>query len=413
MRERDRFIDGLRALAILGVVTGHWMVGALVATPEGLRIDSPLRHLDGLHPVTWLLQMLGLFFLVGGYTSAQGLRRARARGETDAQWVRRRLWRIGRPVIAATTILAVALPLLGILGLGSATARTTVVLFLQPLWFIGVYAVISALTPYALRLDRRGGLRMVLAFAAAVAVVDVLRFGPDVEPAAVGYLSVLPAWFFAYQLGVAWSAGRVDRRVAAGLVAAGLAVSVLLLAVLEYPVSIVSVPGSARSNSNPPSLMVPALAAIQIGVVLLLRGPIERLLRRRRVWAVVTGLNLSAMSVFTWHQVALVGVSELARRVGTLPGLGDAPVDAGWVAARFAWYPVLALVLAGIVVLVRRYEHPVKVPSGDRISGGTAYRNEVPTARGSRARPGSPDRSRSRTRRPEPGPADRASAKSG
>ncbi|WP_250032695.1 acyltransferase family protein [Paractinoplanes maris] len=361
MRQRDRFIDGLRALAILGVVIGHWMVGALVATPTGLRIDSPLRHLEGLHPVTWLLQMLGLFFLVGGYTAAQGLRRARARGETDAQWVRRRLWRIGRPVLAATVILAVALPLLVVLGLGASTARTTVVLFLQPLWFMGVYAVITALTPYALRLDRRGGLRVVLAFAAAVAVVDVLRFGPDVEPAAVGYLSVLPAWFFAYQLGVAWSAGRVGRRVAAGLLAAGLTVFVLLLAVLEYPVSIVSVPGSARSNSNPPSLMVPALAAIQIGVVLLLRGPIERLLRRPRVWAVVTGLNLSAMSVFTWHQVALVGVSELARRVGPLPGLGDAPASAGWVAARFAWYPVLALALAGIVVMVRRYENPVTV----------------------------------------------------
>jgi hypothetical protein len=65
------------------------------------------------------------------------------------------------------------------------------------------------------------------------------------------------------------------------------------------------------------------------------------------------------MSVFCWHQVALVGVSEAARRLGTLPGLGDAPVDGGWVAARLAWFPVLALVLAGIVGLVRRFENPV------------------------------------------------------
>jgi peptidoglycan/LPS O-acetylase OafA/YrhL len=360
MQQRDRFIDGLRALAILGVVGGHWLVGALVATPAGdLRIDSPMRHLEWLHPVTWFVQMLGLFFLVGGYTAAQGLRRARARGETDAEWVRRRLWRIGRPVVAATVILAVALPLLGLLGLGAGTARTTVVLFLQPLWFVAVYAVITALTPFALSLDRRGGLRVVLALAAAVAVVDVARFGPDVEPVAVGYLSVLPAWCFTYQLGVAWSAGRVDRRVAGGLLAGGLVLFVFLLAVLEYPVSIVSVPGSTRSNSNPPSLLVPALAAIQAGAALLLRCRIERLLHRPRIWAAVAALNLSAMSVFCWHQVALVGVSEVARRLGTLPGLGDAPVDAGWVAARLAWYPVLALVLAGLVVLVRRYEHPV------------------------------------------------------
>ncbi|GAB7047554.1 acyltransferase family protein [Catenuloplanes indicus] len=361
MRQRDRFIDGLRALAILGVVGGHWLVGALVATPAGdLRIDSPLRHLEWLQPATWFLQMLGLFFLVGGYTSAQGLRRARAAGETDTGWVRRRLWRIGRPVLAATVILAVALPPLRMLGvIGAGTAWNTAVLFVQPLWFMAVYAVITALTPRLLRLDRHAGLRAVLAFAAAVAVVDLLRFGPAAEPAAVGYLSVLPAWCFAYQLGIAWSAGRVDRRVAAGLLVGGLTVFVVLIAVLDYPVSIVSVPGAVRSNSNPPSLLVPALAAIQAGAALLLRDRIERFLHRPRVWAAVTVLNLSAMSVFCWHHVALVGVSELARRLGTLPGLGDVPADAGWVLSRLAWYPVLALVLAGIVALVRRYEHPV------------------------------------------------------
>ncbi|MDG4787201.1 acyltransferase [Micromonospora sp. WMMD1102] len=306
MQQRDRFIDGLRALAILGVVGGHWLVGALVATPGGgLRIDSPLRYLESLHPVTWFLQMLGLFFLVGGFTAAQGLRRARARGDTDAEWVRRRLWRIGRPVVAATVILAVALPLLGVLGLGSATARSTVVLFLQPLWFMAVYAVITALTPYALSLDRRAGLRVVVALAAVVAVVDLARFGPEVEPVAVGYLSVLPAWCLPYQLGVAWSAGRLDRRVAGALLAGGLALFVFLLAGLEYPVSIVSVPGSTRSNSNPPSLLVPALAAIQAGAALLLRDRIERLLRRPRIWTAVAALNLSAMSVFCWHQVRL------------------------------------------------------------------------------------------------------------
>ena len=360
--QRDRFIDGLRALAILGVVGGHWLVGALVATPAGgLRIDSPLRYQEWLHPLTWFLQLLGLFFLVGGWTAAAGLRRARSRGETDAAWVRRRLGRIGRPVVAATVILIAALPLLGILGLGAGTARTTVVLFLQPLWFMVLYAVVTALTPYALRLDRRGGLGVVVALAAVVAVVDLVRFAPAVEPAFVGYLSVLPAWGFAYQLGVAWSAGRVDRRIAAGLFAGGLALLVFLLVVLKYPVSIVSVTGSTRSNSNPPSLMVPALAAIQAGAALLLRDRIERLLRRPRIWAVVAALNLSAMSIFCWHQVALAGVSEVARRFGTLPGLGDRPVDPGWVAARLGWFPVLALVLAGLVLLVRRHEHPAPV----------------------------------------------------
>src|SRR5262245_37991244 len=70
---RDRALDAFRALAILGVVLGHWMVTALTRGQDGaLHINSPLAHLPGLAPMTWLLQMLGLFFLVGGYTSARG-----------------------------------------------------------------------------------------------------------------------------------------------------------------------------------------------------------------------------------------------------------------------------------------------------------------------------------------------------
>src|SRR5680860_724383 len=67
---RDRALDGLRALAILGVVLGHWMVGALVLGADGaLTVDSPLRTQPGLAPASWLLQMLGLFFLCLLYTS--------------------------------------------------------------------------------------------------------------------------------------------------------------------------------------------------------------------------------------------------------------------------------------------------------------------------------------------------------
>ena len=143
---------------------------------------------------------LALFFLVGGYTAVHGLRRARERGETDLQWVRRRLWRIGRPVVAATVALMVLLP-----WLGAGTARVTVVLFLQPLWFMAVYAGITALTPLLLRF----GLGAALSFAGVVAVLDLLSLG-----APLSYLSVLPAWAFAYQLGIGWAGGQVTRRVA-------------------------------------------------------------------------------------------------------------------------------------------------------------------------------------------------------
>ncbi|WP_143661973.1 acyltransferase family protein, partial [Streptomyces glaucescens] len=91
---RDRAVDALRALAILGVVLGHWLVTALVADGSTLRTDSPLRHLPSLAPVSWLFQTLAVFFLVGGQVATRGLASSRARGESYGQWLRARLARL-------------------------------------------------------------------------------------------------------------------------------------------------------------------------------------------------------------------------------------------------------------------------------------------------------------------------------
>lgn len=69
---RDRGLDGLRALAVLGVVLGHWLVTALVTGGGTVRVASPLRELPQLAPLSWLFQTLAVFFLVGGWVAARG-----------------------------------------------------------------------------------------------------------------------------------------------------------------------------------------------------------------------------------------------------------------------------------------------------------------------------------------------------
>ncbi|WP_213455249.1 acyltransferase family protein [Rhizomonospora bruguierae] len=357
--DRERHIDGLRALAILGVVCGHWLVGALTPGPDGgLTVHSTLAGLPWLAPASWGFQLLGLFFLVGGYSAVRALDRAHGRGESTGAWLRRRFRRLGAPVLAATALAGAALPVAAAAGVPGSTLRAWAVLFVQPLWFIAVYAVLTALTPYALRLDRRLGAWAALPMAAAVAVVDLLRYGP---PGAtwLGYLTVLPTWLLPYQIGVAWARGRVRRAAAWSLLLAGGALFALLVGWLRYPLSMVSVPGTARSNSNPPSLLVPALAAAQAGAAILLAAPLDRMLRRPVPWAAVAALNLAAMSVFCWHQTALVAVSAAGATLGPpLPGLTTSPEGIGWLAARLAWLPVFAAALAGLVALVRRWEAP-------------------------------------------------------
>jgi hypothetical protein len=311
-----------------------------------------------LAPLSWVLQMLGLFFLVGGYSSSISYARARS----YRSWLGERLLRLARPVVAAAAILAAALAILAVAGVPAGTLRTTAVLVVQPMWFIGIYAVITALTPVALAIDRRLGLLAPLVPLAVVATVDLLRYGPwqDAMPSWLGLVNLLPGWSFAYLLGVGWAHGRIARRHATVLAAGGLALAVSLVLLFQYPISMVGVPGDGRANSHPPSLLVLALAAFQSGLAILLRDKLARLLRRPRLWAPVALVNLSAMTVFCWHQIALMLVSgtALALAPGGLPGLHDAPANLGWVAHRLEWFWVYAAVLGLCVVVARRFEAP-------------------------------------------------------
>lgn len=369
--DRDRALDGLRALAIAGVVLGHFLVMALVVGGDGgLRVTSPLATLPGLAPVSWVLQLLGLFFMVGGYTSALGRARAAARGRPYRRWLRDRLLRLVRPVFAVGVALAVALPLLAFAGEPGATLHTTVTLVVQPLWFIAVYAVLTALTPAAVALCRRFGVLATLPPLALVALVDLLRYGPwaHTVPAAVGLVNLVPGWGFGFLLGVAWAQGRITRRSAALLATGGLALAVLLVLAFGYPVSMVGVPGAGRTNAHPPSLLVLALAAAQCGTAILLRDRLARLLYRPRLWAAVTLINLCAMSIFCWHQVALMVLSAgtLALVPGGLPGLHTVPAGLDWVGYRLAWLPVHLVVLGALVAWARRYEQPHRAALGTR-----------------------------------------------
>lgn len=364
---RDRAIDGLRALAIGGVVVGHWFVMATtVGTGGVLHGASPLSALPALAPASWALQLLGLFFLVGGYQSSRGLERARARGQAYPSWLRGRLLRLVRPVAMATAVLGAALPVLAVAGVPAGTLRTVVVMVAQPLWFIGIYGLVTALTPAAVALDRRLGVLAALPPLLVVAAVDLLRYGPwrEAVPGFVGLVNVVPGWGFAFLLGVAWAAGRIDRRAAAVLAAGGAALGLLLVLGMGYPASMVGVPGAARVNSHPPSLLVPALAACQSGLAILLHERLGRWLRRPGLWAAVALANLQAMTIFTWHQVAslaLAGAAVVAGAAG-VPGLLDVPDDPAWLLHRLTWFPVYAAVLAVLVALARRFEAPWTLP---------------------------------------------------
>ncbi|MGV9994258.1 acyltransferase family protein [Streptomyces sp. NPDC003374] len=351
---RDRAVDALRACAILGVVLGHWLVTALVSgtgsgTHPALRTTSPLQHMPALAPVSWLFQTLAVFFLVGGHVATRGYGSSRARGVPYGQWLRARLSRLFRPVAAVLTLWAVTSATLLLTGADPGTVRALVGLALSPLWFLLVFAALTAATPLLTRLNP-------LWPAAVVLHVDLLRFGLG-GPAWLGWLNLPAGWLVPFTVGAAWTRGELDRRRAGWtLLTGGAAATAVLVALAGYPASMVGVPGAAVSNLNPPTLAAVAFGLAQCGLALLLRAPLRRAMRRPAAWAAVALVNLSAMTVFLWHQTALMATTAVLLPVGPLAGLHTVPDGPGWVVARLAWLPVLTLALAVCWAAFRGFE---------------------------------------------------------
>ena len=356
--QRDRAVDALRALAIAGVIGGHWLVTALVLgqkTSPGsggavLSDNSPLASMPALAPLSWVFQTLAVFFLVGGYSAARGYRGG------YLTWLRKRLIRLARPVGA---LVAVWIPVtvgMCLAGVPAATVHTILFLVISPLWFLGVYAALTALTPVAMWLARRFGAWAAAFPAAVVAVTDLVRFGLS-GPAWVGWINVAAGWLVPYLLGTAWALGSLrGRRVPALMLAGGAAATAALIAWAGYPASMVGVNGAHISNLNPPTLAAVSFGIAQCGLALLLRDRLARLMRRPLAWAGIALVNLSAMTLFLWHQTAFITVSSAGLLAGRVPGLLTAPTGGLWVAERLAWLPVFAIVLTGLWLAFRRVE---------------------------------------------------------
>ncbi|MEU8675744.1 acyltransferase [Streptomyces sp. NPDC048560] len=347
---RDRAVDALRALAILGVVLGHWLVTALVADSGTVRAASPLGYMPQLAPISWAFQTLAVFFLVGGRMGAQGYASARARGTSYRRWLGGRMARLFRPVAALLTVWAVAVGVMAAAGVGHATLHTLCKLVLSPLWFLLVFAALTAATPLVARIHPLWPFAVVLH-------VDLLRFGAD-APAWLGSVNVVAGWLVPYCLGAAWARGGLPIRTTGRvLLAGGAATTVLLVLFAGYPASMVGVPGAAVSNLDPPTLAVVTFGLAQCGAALLLLGPLRRLLARPALWAAVALANLSAMTLFLWHQTAMMAVAATGLSAGgPLPGLHTVPDGPVWVLARLAWLPVFALALLVCRSAFRSYE---------------------------------------------------------
>ena len=354
---RDRVLDAARAFALGVVVLAHalaWDVGTGV----------PANVLDRRPDVawlTWLLQVLPLFFAAGGIANATSWRRE---PDVAAFW-RRRLLRLSTPALLYTSVwTAVLLPLAVVVPLAEPAGRFAA----QLVWFLGVYAAVVVAAPWTVRWTARPWPTLA-AWLVTVLAVDLLRW--NVDPA-LGWLNLLLVWGFAHQLGYHLPALRTAPRLRLLLGAVVAATTAVALGVLgPYSAVLVSYVGDPEpSNLSPPTLVVALYAVAQVLGLAALWPWLDRRLAADRLYLAVGAFGARGIGIYLWH----IPIVALVAGVAWWLGFDAAPLGAAWWAAHLLG---VAVVLAGAWWLAGRAQAAERRALA-RVSGWRAWR--VPLA---------------------------------
>ena len=357
---RNRVVDLVRVFSILVVVFGHWLMAAITFEDGAIVPGHLLELASWTHPLTWVFQVMPLFFFVGGYSNALSWRSARRRDETYGSWLRARLRRLALPVVPLLLVWTIG-GWIGLqLGLDWEILQLASRVALVPTWFLAAYVVIVTLAPPALALWERAGWWTVFVGVALAGVADVLSIGGGIVPA--GFLNYVFVWGTVHQLGYAWVDGELatmSRR--ALMLVIGLLATLILVRAGPYPVAMVGLDTDQITNSYPPRVTLTSLGIFQAGVILVSEPLLQRWMGRLGAWATVVAVSGRIMTLYLWHLTAMVIVVGLGLVTGGL-GFGIDPLSGGWWLSRPVWFAVLIIPTAALIVVFGRYERPEQDP---------------------------------------------------
>lgn len=104
-RIRDHYVDSLRSFSLLIVVLWHWAFTVVIWEADGPHAGNPIGTTQGFWALTWLLQVMPVFFFVGGFAHLRTWSWCSARAaDTPPSWpggyagsYRRLQWRCWSP----------------------------------------------------------------------------------------------------------------------------------------------------------------------------------------------------------------------------------------------------------------------------------------------------------------------------
>ncbi len=354
--DRNRVVDTWRVIALTVVVLGHWLSASVwIQTDGDVTVMNTLEWIPYAGWFTWVVQVMPIFFFVGGYANARALDRKQVNRRTWIVARYRRLFTPAVPLILTWTILALILrPFIDADLVYAGVLNATI-----PVWFLAVYLVLIALAPFAYEWWRRSGWVSVATLGGIALIIDTAYIGFDVP--AVGWINYLFVWSFVHQLGYAWSTADrshqpISTKFGLGLAALALATLVALTTLGWYPVAMVTIPGGGPNNITPPNMAVGILALVQIGIILATRGVIGRFASRKKAWRWIVAISGLMMTIYLWHLTSLSLIT--AAGIFAFDGVffSIEPGTALWWITRPLFDLVLAAGLAILIVIFGRFE---------------------------------------------------------
>ena len=358
--KRDRVIDAIRAYGLLGVIGGHLTMGVVLWSDGVPILSNTLSSSTSLQALTWLLQIMPLFFIAGGSANLLSWNSAQHKQTPYIAWAWQRIQRLLKPMGA---YLLVMIPLgAGVARVSDSAISTPLLnLMTQLLWFLGIYILITALTPLYIFLERKLGRGAVGMWLGIVALTDGLRHYAQ-TPEFLSLLNFISVWSIAAHLGIWYINRTFNRSTLFSFLIIAFGLNLVLVKFGPYPISLVGMPGETFSNMAPPSLVMALHTVICWSGLQLLKNRLTILTNSFKTWRLIVAVNMSAMTIYLWHLPVLTLLTVLSHQLGwdrplTLDALNR--VEPGM---NFWWWSLLfwivcAIAIYGVVQVLWITEH--------------------------------------------------------
>jgi hypothetical protein len=358
---RDRAIDVIRIMSLVGVVLGHTVMAVSTLHDDVFIWDNLLTASVIFQALTWIFQIMPLFFFAGLAACIESWKPHNSWGG----WLMRRCTRLYRPVFWYLAFWGAALVVLRRL-LPEHVYEPVAGISIQLLWFLGAYVLVLATVPLLSRITTTGRVIVaVTAIYAFIALIDAIRINVD-GLSALGYLNLV-VWVIPGMLGVAYRRNLLAGRSALRLGMAMLAVNVALVWFGPYELSLVGIEGQHLKNMTPPSLLLAGHAIMMCAFAIAASPAIARWARRPRVWWLAAIGNSGAMTLYLWHIPPLLAMHLLFDYLGYPRYEPGAP---GFVALSILQLLIMMLLVGLVFIALRPLEND-KLPAWDvRWDGG-------------------------------------------